>query len=165
MNKLTKIAVASGTAIVLIVGLIASGVCGGPSDGELIDQALTESVAASREGRPGGVLEYLSKNFSVNDEQFGTRDIAKTIRDLKPNVELESRKPLIAGDSATITSPVRLSVSLPPVSYTISQVTLSFSKEESRKWLIFPAKQWRLTKVEIPAEVVEEVRGQFSGGM
>lgn len=165
MNNLTKIAVAVGTAVVLLVGLIASGVFGGPSDRELIEEALTESITASREGRPGGVLEYLSKNFTVNNEQYGTRDIAKTIRDLKPNVELENRDPLIAGESATITSPVRLSVSLPPVSYTVGQATLVFSKEESRKWLIFPAKQWRLTRVEIPEEVVQDVQGQFSGGM
>lgn len=163
VKKQTKVWLAAVAASIVIVTAFGLGLFGGPSDRELIQTALKESIDASREGRPGGVMEYLSKNFSVNDEQFGTRDIAKTIRDLKPHVELESTEPLIAGESATITSPVKLSMSIPPMNYSLAQVTLSFTKESATRWLIFPTKKWRLTRVEIPSEVVEEVKSQFSG--
>lgn len=162
MNKQTKLWVGIAATVAVGGGLVVAGLMGGPSDKELIQAALKESIEASREGRPGGVLEYLSASFTVNDEKYGTRDISRTIKDLKPNVELESTEPLIAGESATITSPVKLSVSLPPVSYTVSQVTLAFSKESATKWLIFPAKKWRLTRIDIPEQVVQEVRDQFS---
>ncbi len=161
VNK-TKLWVSIGAAVVIVIGVLGSGLLGGPSDKELIQTALKESIAASREGRPGGVLEYLSKNFTVNSEQYGTRDIARTIREMKPNVELEQNEPKINGDSATITSPVKLSLSLPPVSYTVSEVTMSFGRESARKWLIFPTTRWRLKGVDIPDQVVEDVRQQFA---
>lgn len=162
VNTKTKVGAGIAALLVLVVVIVGSGILGGPSDKELIQTALKESIAASREGRPGGVLEYLSNSFSVNDEKFGTRDISRTIKEMKPDVELETTDPIIAGESATITSPVKLSMSIPPVSYTVSQVTLAFTKESATKWLIFPTKKWRLTRVDIPDQVVQEVRDQFS---
>lgn len=163
MNK-TKLWVGLGATVFIVIGVLGSGILGRPSDKELIQTALKESIEASREGRPGGVLEYLSANFTVNSEQYGTRDIAKTIREMKPHVELERDEPSISGDSATITSPVKLSLSLPPVSYTVGQVTMSFSRETARKWLIFPTTRWRLKGVDVPEQVVEDVRQQFGNG-
>lgn len=154
------------TTIGLLVALglaSGSGLFGGPSDRELIQIALKDAIQASREGRPGGVLDFISKRFEVNGEQYGTRDISKTIKDMKPDVEIERVEPTISGDAATITSPVRLSVSLPPVGMNISSVTIHFARENGTKWLIFPTKKWRMVRVEIPDEVVNEVRDQFSG--
>ncbi|HZH98180.1 MAG TPA: hypothetical protein VEX38_04350, partial [Fimbriimonadaceae bacterium] len=56
-------------AVVFLGMAYAAGVFGGPSDKEQIQTALDEAILASKEGRPGGVLDYLSQNFKVNEEQ------------------------------------------------------------------------------------------------
>ena len=166
MNMKVKAIVGSVVAaVVLVVVAMGFGIFGGPTDEQMIKTALDEAILASKEGRPGGVLELISQKFEVNDEQYGTRDIAKTIKDLKPNVEIEQPTPTITGDSATIVSPVKLAVSFPPMGTKLSQVTIRFAKENGLKWLVFPTKKWRMIKVEMPESVVEEVKGQFSGGM
>lgn len=153
-----------GGLAVLIVGLgvaFGFGAFGGKSDKELIQVALDEAIQASKEGRPGGVLDFISRRFEVNGEQYATRDISKTIKDMKPDVEISNPEPTISGDTATITSPVRLSVSLPPVGMDLNQVEIHFAKEMGTKWLVFPTKKWRMTKVDIPDDVVNQVRSQF----
>lgn len=166
MSKKVKAILASVAAFaVLAFVALGLGLFGGPSDEQLIKVALDEAILASKEGRPGGVLEFISQKFAVNGEQYGSRDISKTIKDLKPSVEIEKQSPTISGDTATITSPVRLSVSLPPVGTTLSEVTIRFEKENGMKWLIFPTKKWRMVQVEMPDSVIEDVKNQFSGGM
>lgn len=163
-----KVKAIVGALVALVViggGAIGMGAFGGPSDEELIKQALDDAILASKEGRPGGVLEFISQKFTVNDEQYADRDIAKTIKDLRPNVEVENPTPTIQGDRATIVSPVRLSVTLPPVGTKLSQVTIKFERESGFKWLVIPTKKWRMVQVEMPEHVVEEVKSQFSGGM
>ena len=39
----------------------------------------------------------------------------------------------------------------------IPNVTIRFKREDSRQWLIFPTKQWRVTEVLIPAESVADM--------
>ena len=164
MNGKVKAGLAAVIGLLVALGLASGfGLFGGPSDRELIQIALKEAIQASREGRPGGVLDFISKRFEVNGEQYGTRDISKTIKDMKPDVEIERPEPAITGDSATITIPIRLSVTLPTVSMNMSSVKLHFARENGTKWLIFPTKKWRMVRVEIPDDVVNEVRDQFSG--
>lgn len=166
MNSKLKVILASAAALAaLLFVVLGMGVFGGPSDEELIKVALDEAILASKEGRPGGVVDFISQRFQVNGEQYGTRDISKTIKDLKPSVDIEKPTPTINGNSATITSPVRLSVSFPPVGTNLSEVTMHFEKENGTKWLIFPTKKWRMVKVEMPDAVVEDVKSQFSGAM
>lgn len=129
-----------------------------PSDEEQIKAALAESLKAGKEGRPGSVLELLSRNFKVNEEQVvGRRDIGQYIRDYKPNIEIRNQTPTVSGDSAEIVSPAKVSISVPPVSIDIRQVTLGFKKEHTTRMLIFPAKDWKLESVTVPEEVVGEV--------
>ncbi len=163
MNTATKLGIAIGATVVVGGAAISLGLFGGPSDKEQIQKALDEAILASKEGRPGGVVEYISAKFQVNDAQYGTRDIAKAVKDLRPTVEIANREPSIAGNIASITSSVKLSVSLPPVNVNLQNVKMSFERENSRKWLIFPSKTWRMTQVDIPEETFNEVRDQFSG--
>jgi len=164
LNAKIRAFLAAAIGLVIALGLASGfGLFGGPSDRELIEIALKDAIQASREGRPGGVLDFISKRFEVNGEQYGTRDISNTIKDMRPDVEIERPAPTITGDSATITSPVRLSVSLPPVGMNISSVTIHFARENGTNWLIFPTKKWRMVRIEIPDDVVNEVRDQFSG--
>ena len=137
------------------------GLFGGKSDKELIKIALDEAITASKEGRPGGVLDFLSRKFEVNGQQYGSGDIAKTIKEMKPDVTIEKPDPTVNGDSATITSPVRLSVLT--MGMNISEVTITFARETGTKWLIFPTKKWRMVEVDVPDNVVQEVQSQYGG--
>ncbi len=163
MSKQVKVILAAVAVLVVFFGgAFASGLFGGQSDEQMIKAALDEAVLASKEGRPGGVLEFISQRFAVNGMKYGTGDISKTIKDLRPNVEIENPTPNITGNSATIVSPVRLAVSLPPIGTTLSEVTITFAKENGTKWLIFPVKKWRMVEVDMPESVIEDVKNQFS---
>lgn len=133
-----------------------------PSDEELIGRALDESIRASREGRPGSVLDLLSPSLTVNEEGVPyRREIAEFVRKSRPDVEVRNRKPTISGDVATIESPVRVSSSLPavPLEHTFERVVITLEKERTREWLVLPGRRWRVTKVTIPEF---DVRG-FAG--
>ena len=80
-----------------------------PDDQKLIREALAASIDASREGRPGGVMDKISEKFNINGMQPGSRwDIAKFIRDSKPEIVVENTTALVEGDTARITSPVQI---------------------------------------------------------
>jgi hypothetical protein len=137
------------------------GMFGRPSDEEQIREALDRSIQASREGRPGGVLEHLSVNFKINEEEYRQRDIARMIREFKPRIEVREAQPVVHDTEAFLTAPVTLSVPIPALQMDLSEVNFRFEKEPARKWLIFPSTQWRLTQVTVPPEVVQEAQGRF----
>lgn len=127
-------------------------------DKKLIQEALTESIKASREGRPGGVMDKLSVNIKYNDQDVSgnSRDIARYIRESKPDIVVENPEPDISGEEAKINSPVTLSVSFlgHSVDKRIKNVTLIFRKESDRDYLIFPATKWKLAEVRVPDDSV-----------
>jgi hypothetical protein len=129
------------------------------SDQQLIEQALNDSIAASKAGRPGSVLELLSQNFKVNDEEYGSRSqIAKAIRDYRPDIKLQSTAAQVEGHSAEINSNIDLSLSGPlPLSLTIPNAKLQFEKELGTKWLLFPDRRWKLVRVTIPEESMQSL--------
>lgn len=129
----------------------------GPSDRELIDQAITESAKAGREGRAGGVLEYLSKSLKVNQVEYsGTRfDISRFVRDSHPDVQLKNQTVEVdeSGGKATVTASATVSVTLlglSEMSRDIDKVEIRLEREDTRKWLIFPARIWRIVSVDAP---------------
>src|SRR3712207_3308413 len=99
MNK-SKLALAIfGVLVLLIGGRIIYGLLTRPDDQTLIAQALDESIEASKEGRPGGVLDLLSEELKLNEQQVGTkRQIADYIRRFRPEVTVENKKALVTGD-------------------------------------------------------------------
>ena len=131
-----------------------------PSDHDQIQQALERSIKASKEGRPGGVLEYLSDNFQVNSVHYTGRNIADTIKQYKPDVSVATTEPVINGDHATITSGVTLTIPLVNRSIQVRSVTFSFDKELGTKFLVIPTKDWKLVKVSVPQEVVDQVASE-----
>jgi hypothetical protein len=138
----------------IFIGILIVFVTGGQrSDEELIRLALAESIEASREGRPGGVMDHLSDQFMINEQSPGTRvQIAKFIRDSKPEVEVLDPNPVVHGDTAEIVSPVRIQVNYFAFSAdeTIPDVRLQFEREEGRRFVFFPARKWRLVHVQVP---------------
>lgn len=133
----------------------------GPSDQELIDRALADAIKAGREGRPGSVLELLSNEFRLNEQQIGSRSqIARAIRDYRPDVSVANTTAVISGDSAVIESPVTLRTLPPiPLSFEIPMVRMEFAKEHATKWVVFPDRRWRLSRVTIPSDVFEQLAG------
>jgi hypothetical protein len=125
-------------------------------DATLIREALAESILASKEGRPGGVMDKISEQFKLNDQQPGVRQIADIIRKNKPDVQVLKPDPVVneSQGTAQIYSPVKLSLSFLNQNFDteIPNVTIKFKREDSRQWLIFPAKQWRVTEVTVPPE-------------
>ncbi|MBV6457774.1 MAG: hypothetical protein HONBIEJF_00894 [Fimbriimonadaceae bacterium] len=129
----------------------------GPSDRELIDQAITESTRAGREGRPGGVLEYLSKSLKVNQIEYsGSRfDISRFVRESRPDVQLDNRVVEVdeAAGTAIVTASAKVSASIfgmGEISREIDKVRVHLERQDSRKWLLFPAKIWRIVSVDAP---------------
>lgn len=125
------------------------------SDAELIRNSLDESLRAGREGRPGGVLEFLSRSLTVNDgESVSRRQIARFVRDSKPKVTVENRKPVISPDGETAVILTNVSVNVDYLGMKLDRelpnVEINFRKEPDTQFLVFPATKWRIVSVTAP---------------
>ncbi|GMV87660.1 MAG: hypothetical protein AMXMBFR81_05910 [Chthonomonas sp.] len=149
-------------ALVAVVVLLAIGYgvlqwkVGSVSDEALIVEAVDEAARASQEGRPGGVLEHLSKSLVFNNEAvgFNRKSIADFVREQKPKVTLGERKVEIApdGKTATMRTPVTLTVKILTFErpLTIDNVVIEFKKEDAMQYLVVPTRKWRIAKVTAP---------------
>ena len=135
-----------------------------PSDQQLIQTALADSIKASKEGRPGGVMDLLSKNLTLNDMDTSPNrgQIAKFIKENQPDVNVENKHAVIAGDEAQIISPVALEMNFlgQKMSRNIDEVTLIFKRESDMEYLIFPTKKWKLAEVRAPDDAVQQLMSQ-----
>lgn len=131
-------------------------------DEVLISEALDESIQASREGRPGGVLDFISNNLRVDGiGPVSKGQVARLIRENKPEVEITSRKTTVAGATAEMVADVRIKGTVQVMAFsagfdrTFKGIRLGFAKEEARKYLIVPVRTWRLTEVNIPGDQID----------
>ena len=142
---------------VLLVGKISLGFLNQPDDRTLITEAIKEAQKASKDGRPGGVLDFLSLNLSLNDAEIpaGRSDIANYIKNSKPDFEFTKIEPVITGEDARIESPatVKIGVAMFSKEVTIPNVVIKLKKEVDHDWLIIPKKSWKIT--EIRADVTD----------
>jgi hypothetical protein len=131
-----------------------------PDDQQQIQQALADSIKASKEGRPGGVMDKLSSNLKLNDMETSANrgQIAQYIRDNKPDVRVLQTRAVITGDQAQIVSPVELEVNIlgQRLRKEIDNVTLIFKKEDDREYLVFPTRKWKLFEVRMPPDAVQQ---------
>ncbi len=153
-KKIKALLVVGAMLVLLIGGRVILSVIHPENDADLIKQALTDSIQASKEGRPGGVMDKLSDNISLNGQNEGAfqGDIAHFIKTNKPDIQVENMTPSVTGDEATIVSPVTLTLSFlgQSVSHRIKDVTLLFRKETDHDFLILPTTRWKLAEVRIP---------------
>ncbi|MBS1723743.1 MAG: hypothetical protein JSS66_12410 [Armatimonadetes bacterium] len=134
----------------LLLAALAVPLFFGPSDRQLIAQALQDSCQASREGRPGGVMDYLSSSMRYNGEPIGDRrEVARYIKQTRPEVVILNPTPVINGQTATVVSPVEVKISIGPmpVSMRLENVRITLSRETGFKWLVVPAPKWRITEI------------------
>jgi hypothetical protein len=115
-----------GALVLALIGMFVASLLNQPSDKQLILQALDESIAASRAGRPGGVLEYLSRNLTWNgDEGVNRMEIADYIKRAKLSMLGQSMEE------------------------TLDRVTITFAAESGTKNLVIPVRKWRIIKVDV----------------
>lgn len=133
----------------------------GPNDKEQIQTALKNAIKAGKEGRPGGVMEYLSDSFRVNSVSYrpGGAQVADAIKRYKPDVTVDNTEPTINGGTATITSNIELSILTRSIS--VPNVTFTFKKEDAHRWLVIPTKEWKLEGVSAPQDSVDSVAAQM----
>jgi len=162
MGKTTKTLLILGTALILLVGgRVMISVMHPQDDKALIRTALADSIQASKDGRPGGVMDKLSDNIKYNGQSGAgyQRDIARYIRTSKPDVEVQNTDPVVSGDEATIVSPVKLTLSLlgQSTSRNLKDVTIVFKKEADHDFLIIPSTRWKLAEVRVPDASVADL--------
>jgi hypothetical protein len=128
-------------------------------DDVLIKQALADSIEASREGRPGGVMDFISDQITINTMGgISKAKIAQLIRDNKPSVTVSNQEVKVDsdGETAEMTSDVDVAGEIGMLqakqafNYKFEDVKMTFQKENGRKFLVIPTKVWRLRSVEIP---------------
>lgn len=137
----------------------------GPTDREQIQSALTESLEAGKEGRPGSVIDLLARDFEVNGYTPNSGEISRMIKQYKPEISVLQPEPIITGERAEIVSPVKMSLSMPIKSdFNIENVTFSFVKTHATKWVFFPTKVWKLRRVTMPDDVANQIGGLTNFG-
>jgi hypothetical protein len=146
-----------GIVIVLLCAKVAINIANKPDDPKLIQLALTEAIQASREGKPGGVMDLLSQNLKLNgtDVAANANQIRDFIRKQHPDITVDDPSPQITGNEARIVSPVQLDFGLIG-KRSVPDVTMIFRKEDATEYLIIPTRKWRLTEVMAPDYAVAE---------
>lgn len=135
---------------VLLVILLIFGLFVNPSDRELIDKAMNQSIEGARDGAPGNVIEHLARNCQFNGQSMGsTVELMKVVRIMRPNAIFEELTPQISGSQAFINSPVKLSYGGGDQStkVDIPKVTVTLQKSTGVKWLVFPTPVWKIVDV------------------
>jgi len=133
----------------------------GPPDEVLVKEALDRAIVASREGRPGGVLENISSQLKLNSDMPSSGQIANFIKNNHPDVQVEKTDAIVNGDTARITSPIRVKVSFlgTNIDQRVDSVSMVFKREEAHEWLVIPVKAWRLDQVFLPETLTPSGNG------
>jgi hypothetical protein len=142
--------------IIVVGGRYIYGALNQTDDKTLIRQALTDAVTAAKEGRPGSVVELMSSNFKLNDEQTGLKRAVEFVKNNHPEVTIDDMEPVVSGDTAQINSHINIKVPIISQSMDFKNVQLLFKKESTMDWLIFPTTKWKLSAARVdPADLPE----------
>jgi hypothetical protein len=136
-------------AVSIVVVLIGSAFLFGPKDEALINEALDNSIRASRQGQPGGVAEYMSRNLTVEGETSPGFSINQVVRLMKPDVEVLNRDIVMNGSTAVIESPVNITYGAEGSKSTVkvNRATITFARESGMRWWIIPYPKWRVRDI------------------
>ena len=165
MTSGKKILTVTGSIVgLLLVGKIALGFLNQPDDKTLIAQAIKEAQQAGREGKPGAVMDFLSKGLMVNGQAIDVSrsEIAKYINNSKPDIEFQTIEPIVTGEDARLESPATLKVGVAMFSKTVTipNVVVNLQKEVDREWFIIPKKSWKITQIRAS---VDDLTSLFMG--
>ncbi|MBL8059438.1 MAG: hypothetical protein JNK63_01840 [Chthonomonas sp.] len=123
-----------------------------PSDQELIRETLREATRNGKEGKPGGVHDYLSGSFKVGDYEPSGADISEFIKSQRPEVTVLEPNPVIRGEVAEIVSPVEIKFGVGNIgaSNRVEGVRIVLHKESALKYGVFPTPRWKIVEVTAP---------------
>jgi hypothetical protein len=148
--------ITGGVVALLLLGKIGLGFLNQPDDKTLILAAIKDAQTASKEGKPGGVMDFLSPYLKVNENEAGGMrgQIANYIKNSKPEIEFTKVEPQVFGEDARIESPAKVNFGIGPLSsgVEIPNVVVKFKKEEDKEWFIIPRKKWKITAIELPTD-------------
>ncbi len=154
MNKAAFWSIAAIAVVVLLAYKYAALNIFGPNDEQKIRASLDQMIVATKEGRPGGVFDFLGSQFKINSEQPTGGQIANFIKDSHPDVKVPETKPFITGDTARVTASVSVKGSYLGFSLdrSFNNVSFVFQREDAHDWLVVPYKKWRLTQIVVPVD-------------
>lgn len=141
-----------GLAVVLVGVKVGLAMMNQKDDATLINEAVNQAVLASKEGKPGGVMEFLSANLKFNGTEVASDKgrIANFVKNSKPEFEFASLTPQIFDTNARIETAAKMKIGI--LKFTqdveIPKVIIHLEKEEDREWLIIPKRTWRITNIE-----------------
>lgn len=159
MGSSPRVKWVAGAALVLAIGFVFYVRMHREDDKTQILAALDESILASKEGRPGGVMDKLSVYFQINDEAPGSRrQVADFIRNSKPDVTVTNTDVKVFGEEAWIVSPVEVHANFlgQEISKTLKEATIVFKKEDAFEYLVIPVEKWKVYRVEVPEDSIKE---------
>lgn len=133
----------------ILVGVFAKMWFDVPSDQVLIEQALAEATRNGKEGKPGGVLDYLSGDFSIQGFSPSSSDVKQFIKDRKPEVTVTQINPRISGDTAEVVSPVNIRIGAGNLGWnqTVEGVKITLRRESGFRYGVFPSPRWKIVSV------------------
>ena len=153
MNK-NRLLPALIAVVIVVIGWFMFGPK--PSDSDQIKNALESALKASKEGRPGGVVEFLAGDVVVNGNHYDVnRQFTSFIRRFHPDITVGAVNPDINGDSATVTSDIQFTVFNKTVS--LPGVTFTFKRVHETKWLVFPSDDWKITGAGAPESGYQQI--------
>jgi hypothetical protein len=138
--------------VALVGGRYIYGVATKVDDKTQIKEALAEAIKASKEGRPGSVIDKLSENFKVNEESPGSSQIAGFVKNHHPEVDIKDTDPIVSSDTAQINSDITVKLDLMPGGWNFKDAQIQFKKEAAMDWWIFPTSKWHLSAVRVRPE-------------
>jgi len=160
--KLSKPVIVIGAilALLIVIRVVISNSSGG-DDQQQIEQALDDSIKASKEGRPGGVMDKLSDNLKVNSQKTsGNRSqIANYIKENRPDVIVKNRHAVVSGDEAKIESSVEIELNIlgQTRKVELNDVTMTFRKEDDHIYVFIPVQRWKLAEVQVPESSLNDL--------
>lgn len=151
--------------ILVYAGKAAQVMLFAPSDNQQIEKVFYEAIVASREGKPGSLIDKLSFKFKVNGMEPGMRKVADFIRDSKPELQASYNTPSIHDNEGLMTSNVKIKAQYLAFSFDgeVKNVEFVFKKESTQVWLFIPSSTWRLEQVNVPNESIQEALGGALG--
>jgi hypothetical protein len=154
MTKATRILVGTlGTT--LLLGSVAYGLLTSqkPDDTTLIQQAVKDALAKSRNGEPGGILDLMSAKIQFNGTEYdGSKSsIADFVKKNRPEITFANTSPEVTSDSsARIETSAKMKFALGPLSHTVDvpNVVIRLTKESHRSFLLIPRDEWKVSSVD-----------------
>ncbi len=115
---------------------------------------LEMSIAATKQGQPGGVAEMFATSYAAAKGAEASLD-PLTVRQLRPEVVIGHRGIKLEGDRAVIPSPLYMKIK-PSPGQTVeiaANVNIWFVSERKTTFLGLPAKKWRIQSVEYAGDI------------